>query len=319
MYLSSEQIVQFERDGYFGPFDVCTPQEMAERWRSVRIALLDRTNAAYKLDSVSGATNIANYDRHLDVDGLSELVVCDEIVGPVAAVLGQNVICWRTEFFPKFPGDPGTDWHQADTFANASGQPQILWPDETPDSFGRGALTVWTALTPATIRTGCLRIVPGSHRQSHYDETKDMPYEPGSTKTNATGAPVDFFGYDYRYLQRDPNWSVDESKAVSLVMEAGQAVMFWSTLLHASHPNRGESARDYRMGYAMRFVPSDVEVYPNTEVVREYGGEISLERFGCVQIAGSPAVGPNVVIDRSLNGFDFSASRKARSWSVAPD
>jgi len=46
-----------------------------------------------------------------------------------------------------------------------------------------------------------------------------------------------FYGYDYRQLQKDPNWSPDESQAKSMVMRQGQAVMFWSTIMHASHPH----------------------------------------------------------------------------------
>ncbi|MFH9663534.1 phytanoyl-CoA dioxygenase family protein [Streptomyces sp. NPDC017248] len=74
----------------------------------------------------SGNTNISNYDRHLDSTFLADHICRPEIVDRVRSVLGPDVLNWRTEFFPKYPGDEGTDWHQADTFANASGQPQIL-------------------------------------------------------------------------------------------------------------------------------------------------------------------------------------------------
>ncbi len=69
--LSQEQREQFDRDGYLGPVQIYEPEEMEERWRTVRRQLVDRSHAIYSTDSRSSATNIANYDRHLDVDLLS--------------------------------------------------------------------------------------------------------------------------------------------------------------------------------------------------------------------------------------------------------
>ena len=100
---------------------------------------------------LSGNTNLANYDRHLDSDFLADIVCHPEIVDRCISILGPSLLCWRSEFFSKYPGEEGTDWHQADTFAMASGKPQIIWPGEVRDAvtkspFG-GTITVWTAVT----------------------------------------------------------------------------------------------------------------------------------------------------------------------------
>src|SRR5438046_3047169 len=144
--LTPEDLASFHARGYAGPFNIYQPDEMKAIWRRERLKLLDRSKAIYSTEALSGNTNIANYDRHLDSQFLAEHITRSEIVDRVASVLGPNVLCWRTEFFPKYPGDEGTDWHQADTFANASGTPQILWPDD--EDFG-GTITVWTAFTEA--------------------------------------------------------------------------------------------------------------------------------------------------------------------------
>ena len=52
-----------------------------------------------------------------------------------------------------------------------------------------------------------------------------------------------FFGYDYRELQIDPNWKPNEEDAVSMEMKAGQFIIFWSTLMHASHPHTGSTKK----------------------------------------------------------------------------
>ncbi|CAM5595973.1 MULTISPECIES: chlorinating enzyme [Streptomyces] len=302
--LSPEELQSFRANGYFGPFKVYEPQEMRDRWRRERLELMDRSMAVYgEKGAASGNTNISNYDRHLDSPFLADHVCHQRVVDRVVSVLGPDALCWRTEFFPKYPGDEGTDWHQADTFANASGTPQIRWPDEH-EEFG-GTITVWTAFTEATVENGCLQFIPGTHQQMNYDETKRMHYAPDRINHESKqGVRRGFFGYDYRELQKDPDFVPDESRAVSMVMQPGEAIMFWSTLMHASHPHDGKSDR-MRMGFASRYVPTSVRVYPDTEVIEEYGGSVSLERYGAVLVAGQDAYGHNRLTDRTTRGHAF--------------
>jgi non-haem Fe2+, alpha-ketoglutarate-dependent halogenase len=303
--LSREDLAAFHRQGYFGPFKVYEPEEMESRWRRERLRMMDRSDAVYQDEAArSGNTNIANYDRHLDMDFLADHVMRSEIVDRVTGVLGPDLLCWRTEFFPKYPGDEGTDWHQADTFANASGTPQILWPPQVKE-FG-GTITVWTAFTEATEQTGCLQFIPGTHQTMFYDETKRMHYDPESINSvDKGGVRRGFFGYDYRQLQKDPDWRPDESKAVSMVMRPGEAIMFWSTLMHASKPHEGLS-QQMRLGFAARYVPTAVRVYPDTDAIEEYGGRVVLDRYGAVLVSGTDRYGHNRLADRTTRGHRFT-------------
>ncbi|MFJ8668581.1 chlorinating enzyme [Streptomyces sp. NPDC093600] len=300
--LSEEELATFHRQGFIGPFTAYQPEEMREIWRKTRLQMLDRSHAVYPDDELSGATNISNYDRHLDNDFLAAHVGKREIVDRVASILGPDVICWRTEFFPKHPGDEGTDWHQADTFANASGTPQILWPDNA--EFG-GTITVWSAFTEAKVENGCLQFIPGTHQQMNYDETKRMHYDPNSINgVDKDGVRRGFFGYDYRELQVDPDWKPDEDSAVSQIMEPGQFIIFWSTLMHASHPHDGLTD-EMRMGFASRYVPSSVSVYPGSDHIEEYGGRISLERYGSVLVNGTNNNPSNRMVTETTRGKKF--------------
>ena len=281
--LSAEELQSFHERGYAGPFTLYEPDEIKQIWRKERLRMLDRSEAVYQEElAKSGATNIANYDRHLDSSFLADHVCRPEIVDRVASVMGPDLLCWRTEFFPKYPGDEGTDWHQADTFANASGSPQILWPNGS--DFG-GTITAWCAFTEATIETACMQFVPGTHQTMFYDETKRMHYDPSKTNLEKEGVRRGFFGYDYRELQIDPDWKPDESKAVSMEMRPGQFIIFWSTLMHASHPHAGKS-KEMRLAFVSRYVPTAVQVYPGTDAIEEYGGRISLDRYGAVLVSG---------------------------------
>jgi non-heme Fe2+,alpha-ketoglutarate-dependent halogenase len=305
---TADELTEFHRRGYAGPFTLYEPAEIKRIWRRERVRLMDRSAAVYQDTAAkSGVTNIANYDRHLDNGFLADHICRPEIVDRVSSVLGPNVLCWRTEFFPKYPGDEGTDWHQADTFANASGSPQIVWPQDT--EFG-GTITVWCAFTDASIDMGCLQFIPGTHRTMFYDETKRMHYDPNTVNSvEKDGARRGFFGYDYRELQIDPDWKPDETCAVSMEMAAGQFIMFWSTLMHASHPHSGKT-NDMRLGFATRYVPSSVRVYPDTDVVEEYGGRVSLERYGSVVVRGRNEYPGNRIATHTTRGDRFVAHRR---------
>jgi non-haem Fe2+, alpha-ketoglutarate-dependent halogenase len=303
--LTADELAGFHENGYFGPFTVYPVEEMTATWKRERLALLDRSHAIYGEEAAaSGNTNIANYDRHLDSTFLAGHVCHPAIVDKVRGVLGPDLLCWRTEFFPKYPGDEGTDWHQADTFANASGKPQIVWPGQLKGESG-GTLTVWTAFTEASVETGCLQFIPGTHGEMRYDETKRMAYDADRiNQAEKGGVRRGFFGYDYRQLQIDPDWKPDESRAISRELRPGQAVLFWSTLQHASHPHAGLTS-DPRLGFASRYVPTCVKIYPDTDVVEEYGGSVRLDKYGAVLVSGTDTYGYNPIATATTRGYPF--------------
>jgi non-heme Fe2+,alpha-ketoglutarate-dependent halogenase len=296
--LTEAELKSFDDNGYIGPFTLYSPEEMAAVYKKVRPQLLNRKYAPYH---TAPDNAIANYDRHLDISPLSEHICRPEIVERLRGILGNDIACWRSEFIPKPPGAEGTDWHQADTFEHASGEPQLVWPKGEP--FG-GAINVWTAFTDATEENGCLLFVPGTHREMNYDESKGLVYDPEKNvdvvKDNVKRG---FNGYDYRALQKDPHWKPDESRAVSMVMKAGQFIVFRSMLLHASKPN--VTTDTPRLGYVARYVPSRVKVYPDTDVVKEFGGEISLDQYGTVVVSGRSVEPGNRVRTTNMRGEPF--------------
>lgn len=298
--LSQQQREFFKKNGYIGPFKLYESKEMQDIWNKLRRQILDRSHAVYKTDATSSTNNIANYDRHLDVPFLGQHICRPEIVHKVRDILGPDILCWRSEFFPKYGGDEGTDWHQADNFAMASGKPQIVWPK---DGTG-GTITVWSAFTEASERLGCLRFIPKSHNQMHYDELKDMTYKPERiNKMEKRGIKRGFFGYDYRELQID-NWVPDEQKAISLPMQAGEFIIFWSTLAHSSLPNNG-NFKELRLGFASRYIPTNVKVYPDTKYLEEYGACLSLEDYGAVLVSGKDNYGHNFIRKNNTRGIPF--------------
>ncbi|MDX1935365.1 MAG: phytanoyl-CoA dioxygenase family protein [Capsulimonadales bacterium] len=97
------------------------------------------------------------------------------------------------------------------------------WHQDWPYWEGAHKISVWVALDPATPESGCLKVLPGSH--------KNVATHDGEA------APGEGFGHRLR-----PD-AVDESKAITLPCAIGDAIFFHDLLLHASHPNRSGADR----------------------------------------------------------------------------
>jgi non-heme Fe2+,alpha-ketoglutarate-dependent halogenase len=286
MGLSPSEVESFHRDGFFGPFRVYEGDEASTVRKKLRAAVQDRKHAPYPESDI-------NYDRHLDVSVLSKHILRPQIVHRIQSLIGPDTLCWRTEFFPKYPGQGGTQWHQVETFAYGSGTPCLVPTTKDP---GLMEITVWTALTDASKENGCLRFIPGSHKDMRFHERKLERFDQLSTDGG-------FFGYDFNELKKDPTWEIDESRAVEMVMSEGEAVIFTERVLHGSLPNT--TSRETRLGMSARYVPTHVQVYPGQSVLVEHGQSLNLARWGAVLASGTDRHGLNRVVSTNARGEPF--------------
>lgn len=269
----------FDENGYIGPFTIYEPALVESMWKKARVQLLNKKEAIYR-------DNKMNYDRHLDIKILSDIVSHPDIVRRVQSILGPNVLCWRTEWFPKYPGDEGTAWHQAESFVAFEGGSKLV---PTQPHEGSWELTVWFAFTDATREMGCLKVIPKTHRTWFFDEHKNIPYDPNTTMK---GQGAGFYGYDFEKLKIDPDWKPDESQALHFDMKAGQVLMFTSRCLHASEPNITKDRP--RMGFAIRYVPTDVKVYANhSDHYTHFGEVFRLDNYAAMLVGGQDSFGHN--------------------------
>lgn len=63
-----------------------------------------------------------------------------------------------------------------------------------------------------------------------------------------------------------------------------------------------------RLGFASRFVPTSTHVYPDTDVVEEYGGKVSLDRYGAVLVTGENHYHHNRIATHTTTGHPFRRS-----------
>ena len=279
----------FAERGYIGPYTLWQPEEMTSWWKMQRKALLDPAN-----DAVKAFDNPVNYDRHLDIPGLSRLITEPEIVRRMQALIGPDIVCWRTEFFPKNPGDSGTGWHQVERYAIGETSTGMLAPTRHSPGLPM-ELTCWVAFTDATRENGCLKLIPGSHRQWRYDEHAPMTWN-GQARGNS------FFGYNYDDIKIDKDWDPDQEQADHVEMRAGQFIIFTARCIHGSNPN---TTNRQRMGFAIRVVPTHVRVYGDMTEFDEFGHRFRLDRHGCVLISGRDEYGHNRMRHENAWGEPF--------------
>ena len=65
-----------------------------------------------------------------------------------------------------------------------------------------------------------------------------------------------------------------------------------------------------RLGFASRYVPTSVRVYPDTEAIEEYGDSVSLEGYGTVLVAGQDRHGHNRRVTQTTRGKAFAQPRR---------
>jgi len=290
-----DDIDQFERDGFFGPIKVYEPDEAAAMIREIRIQNQKRNSLLYD--------NNVNYDRHFDISLLSEHISNPVICKYLQAILGPDVLLWRTEFFPKFPGAEGTEWHQVRDYSYANGNPQLLPTESDWNAFID--ITVWTAFTPATKDTGCLRFLRGSHRAWYFDERKST--QSGRRQDyDVNHSPTAFFGYKFSDFLIDPEWEPPAEDIVTMEMEPGEAVIFTATCVHGSEPNTTE--RETRFAIAGRYVPTHVRVYPDQNEFTAHGASFSLANYGSVLVSGHNRFTHNRIREENNFGERFSVN-----------
>lgn len=293
-----DDVAAFRRDGFFGPIKLYEPDEASAMIREIRAQNQDHSKAIYQ--------NNVNYDRHFDIPLLNSHISHPLIVKYLQSILGPDVLMWRTEFFPKFPGTEGTEWHQVRDYSYANGNPQLLPTD--PDWNAFIDITVWTAWTPATRETGCLRFVRGSQRNWYYDERKTTNSGRGqSFDVNNSGTA--FFGYKFADFLIDPSWTPPEEDVVRMEMQPGEAVIFSATCVHGSEPNTTE--RETRFAIAGRYVPTHVRVYPNQTQFTAHGASFDLSGYGSVLVSGEDRFGHNRIATHDVHGQPF-ITRPAR-------
>jgi len=210
--LSKQQIEQYHERGFVAPVDVMSEDEALDYARRLQAAELEYPDEL----------NPENRNNpHLSFKFLDELVHHPLILDTVEDLIGPAFSLWGSVLFIKEPQSSHfVSWHQDATYMGI-----------TPHDY----VTPWLALTPSNLETGCMSMIPGSHKEpiKPHEET----FHENNILTRGQEIQV-----------------VDESRAVDLVLRPGQMSLHHAKIIHGSQPNRSQQRR---VGYAMQaFMPA---------------------------------------------------------------
>lgn len=167
----------------------------------------------------------------------------DEVLDLVEPLIGPDIALWSSHFICK-PAAVGkrVPWHEDSAYWGT-----VLEPMEV--------VTVWLAIDPSTTANGCMRVIPGTHRDGYSE------YEAVTDQERSV------FGTE---IKKD---KFDESKAVDIVLQPNQCSIHHAKLIHGSNANTGAMRR---CGYTMRYMPTTVQYRPERRSIR--GFQIYLSR-----------------------------------------
>ena len=139
---------QFRRDGFAAPVRVLDPDE-AQRHRA-------------RMEAIEAEIGPVHYQdkMHLISTSAWELATHPVLLDAVEACIGPNILLYNSMWVVKEPHTPAkVNWHQDLTY----------WGLADHDA----QVTAWLALSPATVESGCMQMVPGSHQGGRVEHRGD--------------------------------------------------------------------------------------------------------------------------------------------------
>jgi ectoine hydroxylase-related dioxygenase (phytanoyl-CoA dioxygenase family) len=201
---------QFEADGFFSPLRLVNTEE-AGAYR----ATLEN------IERIVGPLHY-RFKIHTVLAMAHELATNKMLLDSVEEILGPNILLYNATFIIKEPHtEAHVSWHQDLTYWGFNKDKQVA---------------AWVALSNATEASGCMHMVPGSHK------TPQLPHQVTSDDNNVLyhGQTVD---------------GVCDEQARSVPLQAGEASLHHGWTLHTSHPNK---SNDRRIGLSLNYISTDM-------------------------------------------------------------
>ncbi len=196
----------YDRDGFLSGVEVVDRNAAAQHRRTME-------DAEARIGPLHYRTKI-----HTILRSPFELATQPHVLDLVERLIGPDILLYNVTYIVKEPGSQAhVSWHQDLTYWGLSHDDQV---------------TMWLALSPATVESGCMRMVPGSHVSGRID------HEVTDDAANVL-------------LQGQTVPGVDENRAVTCMLEPGQASFHHGWTLHASMPN---VSADRRIGLNIQYL-----------------------------------------------------------------
>ena len=142
-YLSSNQLKQYEDEGFVSPINIFSKDKAKEIRNEIELI---ENNMPEELE------NSGRYNAHLISPLLDEVTHNSKILDAVQSLIGENILVCGTTLFIKNPNEKGfVSYHQD---AKYIGLEPHNW------------VTAWVAITDSNEKNGCMRMWSGSHKDN---------------------------------------------------------------------------------------------------------------------------------------------------------
>ena len=227
--LTTEQLDYYKNKGYITPVDALTSTEAKEIRDEIEKI---EKNWPKALEGIN-----RNY-VHLISPVFNKVCLNKNILDAVESIIGKNILICGTTLFIKNPKEKGfVSFHQD---AKYIGLEPHNW------------VTVWVAITDANEKNGCMRMLPGSHKENlkHHEEN----FDENNLLTRG---------------QTIKNVSLDKTEPVTL--KAGQMSLHHPKIVHGSGLNYSD---DRRIGFVIQsYIGSNVDQVLGKMYVQKARGE----------------------------------------------
>ncbi len=206
--VTPQMAADYERDGYLiVPGTVFSETEFA----ALR-AKSDATYAKRAAERDGVAPSLVDCP-HWDDPEMFRWLLAPEMLALVEPLVGPDIAIFACHFLQK-PAEIGkrVPWHEDSAYWKG-------WMDPIE------VASVTISLESSTVENGCLRVIPGTHRNGYSDYDR---LEKPSDEIFPTQVKAEQF---------------DESKAVDIVLEPNQASLHDGRIIHGSAPNTGKLPR----------------------------------------------------------------------------
>ncbi|WP_444905608.1 phytanoyl-CoA dioxygenase family protein [Microbulbifer sp. SSSA008] len=320
-FLKQGELDFFKKNGFLVPFSVVSEGE-AVKLKGLALDEYDKSfhgisflgNKVRDIGIRHGDWPIEDAGAYqaLSPPSFRELLRKPKISHRLASLLGNEVICWRSQFFHKMPGTGPTAWHQNATFRE-TGKYAKLQPALDADP-AIVQLNAWVALTDAARENGCLLLLPGSFSDARisylyeYMQTNRYFYLsqlPLSLPHLYFMAKIGFYGSIFaksalvfftavEILGED---FFENFEVLDVEMKAGECLIFSALNMHASYPNITKI--DCRFSFLGRCTTTHVKVSPSGKdrfPSAEGMVEFELPEVSSFQIYGGDSYGYNKIM-----------------------
>lgn len=207
----------YAENGFFSPVDALSKAEAEELRKDYEVAEEELRGDTERLSLLKAYPNrlLPSFDTATRNETL---------VAAAKEILGENILVWSAALFIKEASSTKiVSWHQDLTYWQLNDIKEV---------------TCWLAISSARKQAGCMKFIPGSHKN------KIVPHNDTFDENNL--------------LTRGQEISVEvnENEAVYAELDPGQASFHHGLLFHSSGPNTTD---DRRIGSAIRYISASMK------------------------------------------------------------